>query len=341
MTSAQPHVDKSRVIALHGSALDRFMPMHLWVGAAGQVIGAGQTAAKMLGGDIVGRDLFDLIAIKRPTSVTTISALLALVQTRLKVLLQAHPDLSFTALAVALPAGSGVLLNLSPRANLIPILARFELTLADFAPTDLTAEMLFLLEAKTAAFNEYDKLNARLEAGRVQAETEAMTDTLTGLHNRRAMDNALARVSGEPNSMGFGVMHIDLDYFKAVNDTLGHAAGDQVLLRVADVLREETRRDDTVARVGGDEFVVLLASSNDLDTVSKIAERIITRLEEPMQFDGQSCRISASIGTTISTFYDALIPEQILSDADKATYVSKHEGRGRHTVFRPEGHPLN
>ncbi len=137
MTSALPHVDKSRVIALHGSALDRLMPMHLWVGTAGQVIGAGQTAAKMLGGDIVGRDLFDLIAIKRPTSVTTISALLALVQTRLKVLLQAHPDLSFTALAVALPAGSGVLLNLSPRANLIPILARFELTLADFAPTDL------------------------------------------------------------------------------------------------------------------------------------------------------------------------------------------------------------
>ncbi len=340
MASA-PRAPKSRFITLEGDALDRLMPMHIWVGAGGQVIGAGQTAAKMLGTEYVGCDLFDLIAIKRPTAAATIEALSLLVQTRLKVTLQAHPDLSFTAFAVALPAGTGVLLNLSPGANLIPILARFALTLADFAPTDLTAEMLFLLEAKTAAFNEYDKLNARLEAGKDRAETEAMTDTLTGLHNRRAMDSALARVSGAPSPPGFGVMHIDLDYFKAVNDTLGHAAGDHVLLQVAGVLREETRRDDTVARVGGDEFVVLLASCNDLDTVSKIADRIITRLEEPMQYNGQSCRISASIGTTISTFYDALVPEQILSDADKATYVSKHEGRGRHTVFRPERQAIN
>lgn len=337
MTSAQT----PRVIALEGSALDWLMPMHIWVGASGRVIGAGQTAMKMLGGDCVGRDLFDLIAIKRPTAVVTIAALAQLVQTRLKVTLQAHPDLSFTALAVALPSGTGLLLNLSPSTNLIPVLARFKLTLADFAPTDLTAEMLFLLEAKTEVFNQYGKLNAQLEASKDRAESEAMTDTLTGLHNRRAMDSALARVTDAPSPLGFGVMHIDLDYFKAVNDTLGHAAGDHVLLQVAGVLREETRRDDVVARVGGDEFVVLLANCNDLDTVSKIAERIIARLEEPMKFGGKPCRISASIGTTISTFYEALVPEQILSDADKATYVSKHEGRGRHTVFRPEGQVLN
>ncbi len=330
-----------RMITLPGSALDRLMPMHIWVGPEGQIIGAGASAAKMLGQNWLGQDLFALIAIKRPTCATSCAALADLAQTRLKLSLKAHPDLSFTGLVVALPAGTGLLLNLSPGANLIAILARFELTLADFAPTDLTAEMLFLIEAKTAAFSAYDTLTAQLEAGKDRAESQAMTDTLTGLYNRRAMDSALARVSDAPTPLGFGVMHIDLDYFKAVNDTLGHAAGDHVLLQVAHVLREETRRDDVVARVGGDEFVVLLANCNDLDIVSHVAERIISRLEEPMHFEGKPCRISASIGTTISTFYDALVPEQILSDADKATYVSKHEGRGRHTVFRPEGQVLN
>jgi diguanylate cyclase (GGDEF)-like protein len=132
----------------------------------------------------------------------------------------------------------------------------------------------------------------------------------------------------------FGLMHIDLDYFKAVNDTLGHAAGDHVLRQVAQSLLLETRSGDTVARVGGDEFVILFNGLTEPESLSRIANRVVERLSEPSDFQGEVCRISASIGITISTDYLPPEAEQMLSDADTALYASKNAGRGQAQLFR-------
>lgn len=129
-------------------------------------------------------------------------------------------------------------------------------------------------------------------------------------------------------------MHLDLDFFKAVNDTLGHAAGDYVLQQAAHILVEETRDNDAVIRFGGDEFVLLFHGLTNPDRLASVAERILQRLEEPMSFNDAPCRVSGSIGIAMSDDYPAPDPLQILEDADMALYASKNAGRAQHTFAR-------
>ena len=205
-------------------------------------------------------------------------------------------------------------------------MTEFRLTASDFAQTDLAIELLYLVEAKSAVLEETKQLNQRLQGAKVAAEEQAFTDTLTGLGNRRAMDQVLARMlrSGAP----FALMHLDLDYFKSVNDTLGHAAGDEVLRRVGEILTDETRGHDIAARAGGDEFVVVLEGESDPKVLKILSDRIIARLEEPIPFDGTLCKISGSIGATTSRSYRYPAIDQLLHDADVALYAAKDAGKG-------------
>lgn len=139
----------------------------------------------------------------------------------------------------------------------------------------------------------------------------------------------------------FALMHLDLDYFKAVNDSYGHAAGDATLSVVADILREETRTEDMVARVGGDEFILVFNRLTDHEQLLRISNRIIARLEEPIVHNEITCHISASIGITTSEMYDTPDAERMIHDADLALYASKHAGRGRATIFDPDIHDID
>ncbi len=194
--------------------------------------------------------------------------------------------------------------------------------------------MLYLVEAKSAAMEASRKLNIRLQGAMIAAEEQAFTDTLTGLKNRRAMEHVVDRLiaAGQP----FSLMQLDLDFFKAVNDTRGHAAGDQVLQTVARLMVEETRSEDTVARVGGDEFVLVFSQMVSRERLESIAARIIRRLQEPIMYNGQTCRISGSAGSVRSIDYDRPELDGMLADADLALYASKHKGRGCHSFFEPE-----
>lgn len=235
------------------------------------------------------------------------------------------------------PGAAGLLLDLSFGIAVAEAVRAHDLTDSDFAATDLAVELLYLQEANAAVLAELGRVNQSLVAAKSNAEEQALTDTLTGLRNRRAMDRALDRATrtGQP----FGLMHLDLDYFKQVNDTYGHAAGDHVLAEVARALREETRAGDIVARVGGDEFLLLFPGLTDPTVLSGIATRIIRRLEVPIVWEGRLCRLSASIGFTASTLYPRPEPDRLLSDADSALYTSKRAGRGRATGFDPDAPP--
>lgn len=178
------------------------------------------------------------------------------------------------------------------------------------------------------------------EVMRNENERQALHDGLTGLPNRRFYDQVLSHRIAEAKSghqRDCVLIRIDLDHFKYVNDTLGHEAGDMVLVRVADVLRATLRGGDFFARIGGDEFSVILAPGQTLSHGREIVERIQTHLSEPLMFEGRQCRFGASFG--IATTDDlAATGTEIQLFADAALYRAKNAGRNRLEFFTPELH---
>ena len=162
----------------------------------------------------------------------------------------------------------------------------------------------------------------------------ATHDPLTGLQNRRALDEALERLAGEAHDPAKRVtlLHIDLDRFKQINDTLGHAAGDAMLMHAADVLLKNTRKGDLVARIGGDEFVVLVQNNGSNKDIATLAGRIIDRMNVPLDYEGQECRFGVSIGIAREQARRSSV-RQLLVNADIALYRAKAHGRNRFEFF--------
>ena len=314
-------------------ALDMLCPMHVMLDDKGIIQHAGPTLKKLRpDAQLEGQHLFKFFDLVRPRGVTRFSDMHNLCGMMLHLRLPDTPPTPFKGI---LARGSyGYILNLSFGFAVVDAVGTYGLTNADFAPTDLTIEMLYLVEAKSAAMDESRNLNSRLQTAKIAAEEQAYTDTLTGLKNRRALDHVLGRLLEGGDA--FVLMQLDLDYFKSINDTLGHAAGDFVLQKVARILVAETRSDDTVARIGGDEFVLLLHSAPGPTVLEEIAKRIISRLEEPIPFGNDVCRISGSAGSVVARNYRDPTADQLMADADKALYASKNAGRGRHTAYSDE-----
>ena len=171
-----------------------------------------------------------------------------------------------------------------------------------------------------------------------------VADPMTGLPNRLLFLDRLSRVIGRHRRQSdglFAVMFIDLDGFKFVNDSLGHAVGDKLLMRVADRLEGSLRQSDTVARVdegftiarlGGDEFAIILTDLTCPEDANVVAERLLSELSRPLTIDDKELFTSMSIGIALSTLgYDH--PDDYLRDADTAMYRAKSHGKGRFEVF--------
>src|SRR5712692_3151611 len=164
----------------------------------------------------------------------------------------------------------------------------------------------------------------------------AFTDTLTGLPNRALLrdrlTHALARAERQRGHVA--VLFLDLDRFKVVNDSLGHASGDALLLEVANRINTCLRSGDTAARLGGDEFTVLLEDIVDEQQAVEVAERIAESLRLPVIVEGREVFVSASIGIALNTPH-RIGPDGVLRNADLALYRAKADGRARHAVFDP------
>lgn len=172
----------------------------------------------------------------------------------------------------------------------------------------------------------------RLRARRA-LERQALRDELTGLGNRASFNQDLSGILTSIDHPDFAVLLLDLDDFKRVNDTLGHIAGDTLLIEVGNRLRACLRDGDTVSRLGGDEFTVVLLPSDETQAAG-LAARILEEIAAPMLIEGTDVHISASIGIVVNHGPDT--PIQLLRAADLAMYVAKTSGKASFAMFDPE-----
>lgn len=167
-----------------------------------------------------------------------------------------------------------------------------------------------------------------------EVEEQALHDPLTGLPNRRYLDRKIKTLDAvlEDKSTSVALLHVDLDHFKEVNDSIGHEAGDHVLCITSNVIQSTLRDSDFAARVGGDEFVVLLTPAPSIDMAAKVGQRIVQALKEPIDFNGHTCKIGASIGIATSDQIDGNFSD-LIRCADLAMYRAKELGRGQVKQF--------
>jgi diguanylate cyclase (GGDEF)-like protein len=166
---------------------------------------------------------------------------------------------------------------------------------------------------------------------------QSFHDSLTGLPNRMLLLDRLGRATAHRASFQaqVAVLCIDLDHFKEVNDTLGHAAGDRLLQIMAERLSDAVREGDTVARIGGDEFVVMLIDLHQLVDAALVADKIVAAVSSPCRIEGVEVQVAPSIGLAIFP-HDGTDPDTLLKNADTAMYHAKHDGGAHYRFFTPE-----
>jgi len=314
--------------AFDNAMLNLLLPMHVQLDQEGRIIHVGPTFAKLLAFEpvVAGKHLFDYIHFSYPPNILTNHSLVAHFGMPLTAQIKAQGGFDLKAVAVA--GNAGILVNFAFGTSLKEAVSHWHLNSKDFSAADPTVEMLYVIEVQSVLLEASRSLNDRLNGQREEAEEKAYTDPLTGLPNRRALNRYVKRLHCQRVPTDFAVFLIDLDHFKLVNDTLGHAAGDQVLQKVAEILLNETRPTDIVARTGGDEFVLVLEDAEDISPLEAIAKRIIRKIEHPVLWEGQNCYVGASIGIVCAHTKDNRSIDFHLQSADEALYNSKNNGRG-------------
>jgi len=175
---------------------------------------------------------------------------------------------------------------------------------------------------------------SQLKAHQNELDRIAHYDVLTGLPNRRLLDDRLAMAIAHARRREelLAVCFLDLDNFKRVNDTYGHEVGDKVLMETAQGIRSVLRAHDTVARIGGDEFVLLLTGLQSRSRIIELMQRVLEMARQPLEIDGKTISLSASAGVVIFPDID-LSADELLRYADQAMYRAKQQGRNRFIMF--------
>ncbi|MEH1894204.1 MAG: CHASE2 domain-containing protein [Nostoc sp.] len=195
---------------------------------------------------------------------------------------------------------------------------------------DITQRKLMEEQLKRTAA-ELFRSNNELKLKEDHLRYLAYHDPLTGLSNRKFFAEQLYESLNwaQHNNLLLGLLFIDLDGFKQVNDTLGHETGDRLLMTIAERLSNSLRASDTVSRLGGDEFTIILRAIPNVQIAAKVAEKILSSITKPIVLDGYAIRISASIGISVYP-YNSQDSETLMKQADAAMYRAKHLGKNRY-----------
>lgn len=222
------------------------------------------------------------------------------------------------------------------QSELIKEISRHEHTLAELTVAQKNMEITN--RALQWSKNLAEARNLELERTKASLEYNALHDALTGLPNRRYLDQHLSKLSQSSGhgKRGVALLHVDLDRFKQINDTLGHVAGDEMLSHVSRLLKASVGEDDFVARVGGDEFIVVCQmDESECDVLSEKAEQLIEKIRQPVPYQGHLCRLGASIGIAMDNGA-RIDAKNLLVNSDIALYRAKERSRGSSEFFSEE-----
>ncbi|MEC5161992.1 MULTISPECIES: GGDEF domain-containing response regulator [unclassified Janthinobacterium] len=229
----------------------------------------------------------------------------------------------------------------------LPVLAltaqpSFKIAALEAGARDFISKPFDLLEVHKRIHNmlEVRLLYKELAQYSKQQQELALHDPLTGLPNRRLLEDRISTSlqHAERNQGRAAVMYLDLDGFKAINDTYGHAYGDEILKMVAKRLVGSSRKEDTVARIGGDEFVIVLGSLSGLGDASEPASKLVEIVSEPYFINDLTLKLSTSIGISVYPD-DADNVEALINMADSALYEAKRAGKNRFCCTPPGAGP--
>jgi len=318
------------LISFDSSTLNSFMPMHLRLNKDTKIIAIGRSLRKILTDQVIGRPFDQIFSVLHPHRFSFQSGKFSQ-PIVMKLSYGSNSKVPFHALLSSEPSGDGYFLNLSLGISLVEMRDHFQLTAQDFAPTDASIDLLYMVALQDAQVSECKRLTQRFYDDRNVAQKTATQDPLTGLSNRRFLEEYLASTHDRQSLLPYAFLLIDLDYFKTINDQMGHLVGDAVLRIVAKRLRAATRSSDIVARIGGDEFAMVLHGHSDPERIKSLAKRILQSISQPISFKDKTANISASIGARCimnALHYDQLIPE-----VDEMLYDAKAKGRGRVQIF--------
>jgi diguanylate cyclase (GGDEF)-like protein len=232
-------------------------------------------------------------------------------------------------------AQSGAGFPLFARGDVVGIMLFVALEKDNFTPE--FAELLQRLADNVSfALENFDRADEKNKADE-RIEYLASHDSLTRLPNRETFNELLRHAieAADRHQRQFAVLFIDLDRFKVINDSLGHDAGDMLLVKIAERLLDRLRASDVVARLGGDEFVVILEETAERDDVERIAGELLSALSEPMQLRGHECHTTASIGIAMYPA-DGSDVQALTKNADMAMYLAKEDGKNGFRFFSKE-----
>ncbi|MEI7842242.1 MAG: GGDEF domain-containing protein [Gallionellaceae bacterium] len=200
----------------------------------------------------------------------------------------------------------------------------------------MRGSMQSLQSELTASRQQVEKLNKELESAR----GEALTDPLTGILNRRGFEQASKQALTDKSAVAKGLclLMVDIDHFKKINDAYGHLLGDKVIRAIAEALKSKIRGQDSVARVGGEEFAVLLTET-DIEGAQTVADSVRASIEKGKirRLDNQRTISGITISIGISKYIKGASIEDLMAQADDALYQSKEQGRNRTTVYQQKG----
>lgn len=326
-------------IKIQDETIGRIFPFSILIDGDGTVMQIGPSLLKIAEGRcMIGQPVFDVVKIVKPMRLDRAQCLRDVLGARLVVDV---PDrngvealkLYGMACPVEVAGAAHVLIVLTPGVNARRFVEVHNLKITDFGPADGSADLLPLLAMQEDMLEDGKRQSAKLRAARDVAEHLANHDVLTELPNRRAlMDRLTAKLSRRP----LAVMHVDLDKFKEINDTFGHAAGDAALQHAAAGMREALGADALCARLGGDEFVAVLEGEWLEQALVALAHRVIARVSQPFSFMNEALTVTASVGLAVAHPDDGLSADDILHNADLALYEVKRGGRSTAILCTPQ-----
>lgn len=212
--------------------------------------------------------------------------------------------------------------------SLARAVVEFNLAISDFSKSDPTVDFLFLIEANKSLLNAMDDFRKELAHAHMDAEHLALRDPLTGLLNRRGMLDAINVISSRSDGHDISVVCLDVDNFKNINDSFGHAVGDVVLQKIATILKRQSGSGDIVSRCGGDEFSVVVIGGGSSEYVKAYWERCLHEMNNEFRFIDNDINITVSMGFSFSGDFQHACIDSLFKKADLAMYVDKLN-RGR------------